>query len=153
MNVSFSFYYYCSLTIKNDWQLQYAKIIILRLFIYLQAYVSAINSGVENIQEALLSPEAQKQLISTGPRLVHHSTKAHKTIDTEDTDLKYSAQPDGTLVTEKRQTTEHEEFKDDELPEEDDHSNGNRERIEQKVNNSQNEMQTKLILCSAFNRH
>lgn len=101
--------------------------------VYLQAYVNAINSGVENIQEALLSPEAQKQLISTGPRLVGHTTKARKTIDTEDTDLKYSAQPDGTLVTEKRQTTEHEEFHDNELPEEDDHSTGSRERIEQKV--------------------
>lgn len=65
--------------------------------LYFQAYVNAINSGVENIQEALLSPEAQAQLISTGPRLIHHSTKARKTIDTEDTDLKYSAQPDGTL--------------------------------------------------------
>lgn len=71
---------------------------LLSLFVsLLQAYVNAINSGVENIQEALLSPEAQKQLISTGPRLIHHSTKARKTIDTEDTDLKYSAQPDGTL--------------------------------------------------------
>lgn len=111
-------------------------IVIINAFlsIYLQAYVNAINSGVENIQEALLSPEAQKQLISTGPRLVHHSTKARKTIDTEDTDLKYSAQPDGTLVTEKKQTTEHEEFHDNELPEdEDDHSVGDRERIEQKV--------------------
>lgn len=102
-------------------------------FVWLQAYVNAVNSGVENIQEALLSPEAQKQLIPTGPRLVHHSTKARKVIDTEDTDLKYSAQPDGTLVTEKRQTTEHEEIHDDELPEKDDHSTGSRERIEQTV--------------------
>lgn len=37
------------------------------------------------------------------------------------------------IVTEKRQTTEHEEFHDDELPEEDDHSTGSRERIEHKV--------------------
>lgn len=37
-------------------------------------------------------------------------------------------------VTEKRQTTEHEEFHDNELPEEDDNqSTGSRERIEQKV--------------------
>lgn len=92
-----------------------------------------LNSGVKNIQKALLSPEAQKQLIPTGPRIVHHSTKARKTIDTEDTDLKYSAKPDGTLVTEKIQTTEHEEFCDDELPEKDDHSTGSRERVEHKV--------------------
>lgn len=111
----------------------YTQTNVIIVFIYLQAYVNAINSGVENIQEVLLSPEAQKQLISTGPRLVQHSTKAHKTIDTEDTDLKYSAQADGTLVTEKRQTTEHEEIHDDELPEEDDHSTGSRQRIEQKV--------------------
>lgn len=95
--------------------------------------MNAINSGVENIHEALLSPTAQKQLVSTGPRLVHYSTRAHKTIDTEDTDTKCLAQPDGTLVTEKIQTTEHEEFIDDELPEKDDQSTGSRERIEHKV--------------------
>lgn len=98
-----------------------------------QAYVNAINSGVENIQDALLSPTAQKQLVSTGPRLVHHSQRARKTIDTEDTDLKCLAQPDGTFITEKHQTTEHEEFVDDELPEKDDHSTGSRERIEHNV--------------------
>lgn len=92
-----------------------------------------ISSGVENIQEVLLSPEAQKQLVSFGPRLVSHTTKARKTIDTEDTDLKYLAKPDGTLVTEKKQTTEHEELVDDQLPEEDDHSTGSRERIDHTV--------------------
>lgn len=99
----------------------------------MQAYVQAINSGVENIQEVLLSPSAQQQLTSVGPRLIHHSTKARKTIDTEDTDLKYSAQSDGTLITEKQQTTEHEEFLDDELPEKDDNSTGSQERIEHNV--------------------
>lgn len=108
------------------------------IHIFTQAYVKVINSGVENIQEALLSPEAQKQLVPTGPRIVHHSTKARKTIDTEDTDLKYSAKPDGTLVTEKIQTTEHEEFCDDELPEKDDQSTGSRERVEHKVRCVQN---------------
>lgn len=98
-----------------------------------QAYVDAVNRGVENIQEALLSPSAQKQLVATGPRIVHHSTRARKTIDTEDTDLKCLAQADGTLVTEKHQTTEHEEFIDDELPEKDDNSTGSRERIEHNV--------------------
>lgn len=98
-----------------------------------QAYVKAISSGVENIQEVLLSPEAQKQLVSFGPRLVSHTTKARKTIDTEDTDLKCLAEADGTLVTEKKQTTEHEELVDDQLPEEDDHSTGSRERINHTV--------------------
>lgn len=95
--------------------------------------MKAINSGVENIEEVLLSPEVQKQLIPAGPRLVHHSTKARKTIDTENTDLKCLAKPDGTLVTEKKQTTEHEELIDDELPEADDNSTGSRERIDHTV--------------------
>lgn len=64
---------------------------------------------------------------------MHHSTKAHKTIDTEDTDLRCLAQPDGTLVTEKKQTTEHEELIDQDLPEKDDNSTGSRERVEHKV--------------------
>lgn len=81
----------------------------------------------------LLSPEIQKQLVPVGPRLIHHSTKARKTIDTENTDLKCLAKPDGTLVTEKKQTTEHEELIDDELPEADDHSTGSRERIDHTV--------------------
>lgn len=130
--------------------------------IYFQAYITAVNSGVENIQEVLLSPEAQRQLIPSGPRLVHYSTKARKIVDTEDTDLKYSAQPDGTLVTEKRQTTEHEEFNDNELPEEeDDHSVGDRERVETKVSwnisrkcankqkkNRKNKKKSKIFDCS-----
>lgn len=98
-----------------------------------QTYVKAVNSGAENIQDILLSTESQKQLIPTGPRLVHHSTKAHKTIDTEDTDLRCLAQPDGTLVTEKKQTTEHEELFDEDLPDKDDNSTGSRERVEYKV--------------------
>lgn len=99
----------------------------------LQAYVKAINSGVKNIQEVLLLPEAQKQLVSVGPRLVSHTTKARKTIDTEDTELKCLAKSDGTLVTEKKQTTEHEELFDDQLPEQDDHSTGSKERVDHKV--------------------
>lgn len=96
--------------------------------------MNAVNSGVENIEAALLSDDAQKALIPTGPRVVHQSTKAHKTVDTEDTDLKCLAQADGTLVTEKKKTTEHEEFFDEDLPEEDDHSTGSREKIEHTVN-------------------
>lgn len=92
-----------------------------------------MNSGAENLQDILSSPEVQKQLIPIGPRLIHHSTKAHKTIDTEDTDLKCLAQPDGTLVTEKKQTTEHEELFDEDLPEKDDNSTGSRERVDHTV--------------------
>lgn len=70
----------------------------------------------------------------TGPRIVHHTTKAHKTVDTEDTDLKCLKQSDGTLVTERKQTTEHEELFDEELPEKDDNSTGSRERVDHTVN-------------------
>lgn len=72
-------------------------------------------------------------MVQTGPRVVHQSTKAHKTVDTEDVDLKCLAQPDGTLVTEKKKTTEHEELFDEDLPEKDDNSTGSRERVDQKV--------------------
>lgn len=95
--------------------------------------MKAVKSGAGNIKETLLSPEAQKQLVSVGPRLVSHTTKARKTIDTENTDLKYLAKPDGTLVTEKKQTTEHEVVTDDPLAEEDDQSAGDREHVEHKV--------------------
>lgn len=53
------------------------------------------------------------------PRIVHQSTKAHKIIDTENTNLRCLAKPDGTLVTEKENTTEHEEIVDEDLPEKD----------------------------------
>lgn len=95
--------------------------------------MNAVNSG-KNIKEELLSPNAQRQLIPTGPRIVHQSTKAHKTIDTENTNLKCLAQPDGTLVTEKKNTTEHEEIFDEDLPEKDDNSIGSREKIDNTVN-------------------
>lgn len=98
--------------------------------------MKAVNSGAENIQQVLLSPAAQNQLIPAGQRLIHHSTKAHKTIDTEDTDLKCSAQADGTLVTEKKQTTEHEELFDEDLPEKDDTSTGSRERVDHTVSHT-----------------
>lgn len=98
----------------------------------LQAYVNAVISG-KDIQAELLSPSAQQQLVSSGPRILHQSTKAHKTVDTEDTDLKCLAQPDGTLVTEKKKTTEHEELFDEDLPEKDDTSTGSRERIDHTV--------------------
>lgn len=102
----------------------------------MQAYVKAVKSGVENVAEVLLSPEAQKQLVSTGPRLVLHTTKARKTIDTENTDLKHLAKSDGTLVTEKKQTTEHEEIIDDPLDESNLKISSDREFVDRKVRNS-----------------
>ncbi|XP_055846479.1 uncharacterized protein LOC129912297 isoform X2 [Episyrphus balteatus] len=94
-----------------------------------EAYVNAVNSGAENIETILYSPESQKQLVPTGPRVIQQSTKGHKTIDTEDIQQRSLAQADGTLVTEKKNTTEHEEIFDEELPEKDDNSTGSKEKI------------------------
>lgn len=56
-------------------------------------------------------------MVSTGPRIVHESTKSKKVIDTEDTRDLSSVQPDGKIITESQRTTEHEEIRDEELPE------------------------------------
>lgn len=96
-----------------------------------EAFVQAVNSGVDNLEEVLYSPEHQQQLVPLGPRLVRQSVEAHKTIDTEDTEQKSSVKPDGTIVTEKKKTTEHEEIFDEELPEKDDQSTGSREKVTQ----------------------
>ncbi|XP_058445205.1 uncharacterized protein LOC131426469 isoform X2 [Malaya genurostris] len=80
------------------------------------AYLRAINSGVDDIRELLLSEEARLDLAPSGPQLVSHSTKSRKVIDSEDTDVQLSARPDGTLVTEKTQTRQHEVLFDDDLP-------------------------------------
>lgn len=85
-----------------------------------QTYVKAVNSGQEKITDLLYSADSQKQLVSSGPRVVHHSTTLHKTIDTEDTDLQCLAQSDGKLVTEKKKTFEHEEIHEEDLPESED---------------------------------
>ncbi|XP_050078915.1 uncharacterized protein LOC126565650 isoform X2 [Anopheles maculipalpis] len=83
------------------------------------AYLRAINSGVDDIRELLLSEKARSELTPTGPQLVQQSISSRKVIDSEDTDIRQLAKPDGTLVTEKEQTRQHEELFDDELPETD----------------------------------
>ncbi|XP_053678544.1 uncharacterized protein LOC128728920 [Anopheles nili] len=83
------------------------------------AYLRAINSGVDDIRELLLSEKARTELTPTGPQLVQQSVSSRKVIDSEDTDIRQLARPDGTLVTEKQQTRQHEELHDDELPEPD----------------------------------
>ncbi|XP_062538235.1 uncharacterized protein LOC134206528 isoform X2 [Armigeres subalbatus] len=80
------------------------------------AYLRAINSGVDDIRELLLSEEARLELVPSGPQLVSTSTKSRKVIDSEDTDVQLLARPDGTLVTEKTQTRQHEVVFDDDLP-------------------------------------
>uniref|UniRef100_A0A6E8W9G3 Uncharacterized protein n=1 Tax=Anopheles coluzzii TaxID=1518534 RepID=A0A6E8W9G3_ANOCL len=84
------------------------------------AYLRAINSGVDDIRELLLSEKARTELQQpTGPQLVQQSVSTRKVIDSEDTDIRQLAKPDGTLVTEKEQTRQHEELVDDALPEPD----------------------------------
>lgn len=95
----------------------------------LQAYVNAVNSGSENVEKILLSPESRQQLVALGPKLIKQTVNKHKTIDTEDTELKCIRQSDGTLVTEKKKTTEHEDILDEDLPDGDNRSSGSREKI------------------------
>lgn len=81
----------------------------------------------------MFSEEAQRQLVPLGPRIVSETFKSNKVTDSEDIDTKYLAQHDGTLVTEQKKTTQHEEEHDDEIPEVDDKSTGSREKIDHTV--------------------
>ncbi|XP_075154341.1 chascon isoform X2 [Haematobia irritans] len=93
-----------------------------------EAFVKAVTSGVENVEQALLSEEFQKQLVPTGPRLIADKTKSFKTIDSEDVVKRSLAQEDGKIITEQKKITEHEIIVDDELSG-DDKSLGSQERI------------------------
>lgn len=65
----------------------------------------------------------------------------HKTIDTEDTDLKCIRQSDGTLVTEKKKRTEHEDILDEDLPDHDNQSSDSQEKIlKHKVSSNNHEL-------------
>lgn len=88
-----------------------------------------MNSGVQNLETVLYSPQSQQHLVPLGPRIIHQSNKTHKTIDTEDIVKRCLAQDDGTIITEKKKTTEHEEIFDRDLPKKDDKSIGSREKI------------------------
>lgn len=108
-----------------------ANVLIPKLFFFaisLQAYVSAVNSGSENIEKILLSPESKLQLVPLGPKLIKQTVNKHTTVDTEDTELKCIRQEDGTLVTEKKKTTEHEDILDEDLPDGDNRSDGSKEK-------------------------
>lgn len=86
------------------------------LYLSLQTYLKAVNSGQENIRDLLYADDAQKQLVPSGPRIVHQSSNLHRIVDTEDTDLRCLAQADGKLVTEKTKTYEHDEVHEEDLP-------------------------------------
>ncbi|XP_076291578.1 chascon isoform X3 [Lasioglossum baleicum] len=103
-----------------------------------EAYQNAVRNNRGDLRAALA--ESCKQLASqTGPRVVQHTTKSNKVIDTEKTLEKKELKPDGLIVTERKRTVEHEEIKDDEVPAEDDasdHLNGD-EATETKKESSQ----------------
>ncbi|XP_044758425.1 serine/arginine repetitive matrix protein 1 isoform X2 [Coccinella septempunctata] len=81
-------------------------------------FLAAVRSGQSDIRKVLRVKEGGKDtVVSTGPRVVHESTKSKKVIDTEDKRDLSSVQPDGKIITESQRTTEHEEIRDDELPE------------------------------------
>jgi hypothetical protein len=113
-------------------QFQWQNVLNPKTFFFavsLQAYVNAVNSGSENIEKLLLSPESKLQLVPLGPKLIKQTVNKHKTVDTEDTELKCIRQLDGTLVTEKKKTTEHEDILDEDLPDGDNQSSGSQEKI------------------------
>lgn len=97
----------------------------------MQAFIKAVTSGVENVEEVLFSPDSQKQLIPAGPRVIADKTKSFKTIDTEDVVKRSLAQEDGKIITEQKKTTEHEIIVDKQLSDDDDgaKSTGSQERI------------------------
>lgn len=82
-----------------------------------QDFLAAVKSGRKDLREVLRTTKDGQTLVSTGPRLVLDTSKSNKVIDTEDTRELSSVLPDGKIVTETQRTTEHEEIKDDELPE------------------------------------
>ncbi|XP_076393601.1 chascon isoform X2 [Megachile rotundata] len=80
-----------------------------------EAYQKAVRNNRGDLRVALA--ESSKQLASqTGPRVVQHTTKSNKVIDTEKTLERKELKPDGLIVTERKRTVEHEEIKDDEVP-------------------------------------
>ncbi|XP_046834749.1 uncharacterized protein LOC124431199 isoform X1 [Vespa crabro] len=80
-----------------------------------EAYQKAIQNNRGDLRIALA--ESTKQIApQTGPRIVQHTTRSNKVIDTEKTLEKQELKSDGLIVTEKKKTVEHEEINDDEVP-------------------------------------
>lgn len=61
------------------------------------------------MRAALAESWKQLQQSQTGPRVVQHTTKSNKVIDTEKTLERKEFKPDGLIVTERKRTVEHEE--------------------------------------------
>ncbi|XP_071554125.1 uncharacterized protein [Temnothorax nylanderi] len=80
-----------------------------------EAYQKAVRNNRGDLRVALV--ESSKQLApQSGPRVIQHTTRSNKVIDTEKTLEKKELKADGLIVTEKKRTVEHEEIKDDEVP-------------------------------------
>ncbi|XP_011874954.1 PREDICTED: uncharacterized protein LOC105565947 [Vollenhovia emeryi] len=80
-----------------------------------EAYQKAVRNNRGDLRVALA--ESSKQLApQSGPRVIQHTTRSNKVIDTEKTLEKKELKADGLIVTEKKRTVEHEEIKDDEVP-------------------------------------
>ncbi|KAL6266754.1 hypothetical protein P5V15_003590 [Pogonomyrmex californicus] len=80
-----------------------------------EAYQKAVRNNRGDLRVALA--ESSKQLApQSGPRVIQHTTRSNKVIDTEKTLEKKELKADGLIVTEKKRTVEHEEINDDEVP-------------------------------------
>ncbi|XP_012539685.1 muscle M-line assembly protein unc-89 [Monomorium pharaonis] len=96
-----------------------------------EAYQKAVRNNRGDLRVALA--ESSKQLApQSGPRVIQHTTRSNKVIDTEKTLEKKELKADGLIVTEKKRTVEHEEIKDDEVPDdgEDDNDDASETRKE-----------------------
>ncbi|XP_029167005.1 uncharacterized protein LOC114937633 isoform X2 [Nylanderia fulva] len=99
-----------------------------------EAYQKAVRNNRGDLRVALA--ESSKQLApQSGPRVIQHTTKSNKVIDTEKTLETKELKADGLIVTEKKRTVEHEEIKDDEVP--DDGENDDDEAAETRKEGSQ----------------
>ena len=89
--------------------------------------MQAINNYKEGDDINKIVLASKDHLLQVGPQIVLQTTNKHKTIDSEEIELNFLVQSDGTLVTEKKKTTEHEDIFDEDLP--DSSSLGNDEKI------------------------
>ncbi|XP_015178100.1 PREDICTED: uncharacterized protein LOC107067270 [Polistes dominula] len=91
-----------------------------------EAYQKAVQNNRGDLRIALA--ESTKQIApQTGPRILQHTTRSNKVIDTEKTLEKQELKSDGLIITEKKKTVEHEEINDDEVPDENGDVNDNDE--------------------------
>lgn len=107
--------------------------------------MEAVKSGHKDLRGVLKTVDQSKTVVAVGPRIVKDTTRSNKIVDTEETRASSSVRPDGRIVTETERTTEHEEVKDDELPE---------DAPEQDVHleNSQRSVEIYLYLNREINR-